>query len=192
MEEEVKSAREYALSNLLLANDTKKSKIVNPNLKFTMRLYSFDDESSINPDEFFMKEAYKEALLAYEADEVPIGAVIVANGKIIGRGHNLTERLNDVTAHAEMQAFTSASNSIGAKYLHNCTLYVTIEPCVMCAGASYWTQISRIVFGAIDEKRGYSSLGKNILHPKTKVIGGIIQHECAALMKEFFLKKRLK
>ena len=157
-----------------------------------MRFISFEEPDDAAVDLFFMKEAYKEALLAYEADEVPIGAVIVANGKIIGRGHNLTERLNDVTAHAEMQAFTSASNSLGAKYLQNCTLYVTVEPCVMCAGASYWTQISRIVYGAVDEKRGYSSLNKRILHPKTEVLSGIMAQECATLMKDFFLKKRTK
>ncbi|RZK63712.1 MAG: nucleoside deaminase, partial [Pedobacter sp.] len=108
-----------------------------------MNYYSFDEEPSISRDDFFMNEAYKEALLALEADEVPIGAIIVCKGRIIGRGHNLTERLNDVTAHAEMQAFTSASNFLGGKYLKDCTLYVTMEPCVMCAGASYWTQISK-------------------------------------------------
>lgn len=157
-----------------------------------MKLYSFEEQSQEAIDEFFMKEAYKEALLALEKDEVPIGAIIVAKGKVIGRGHNLTERLNDVTAHAEMQAFTSASNAIGAKYLQDCTLYVTIEPCVMCAGASYWTQIGRIVFGAPDEKRGYSKLNTNIIHPKTKIVSGILKDECATLIKEFFLKKRLK
>ncbi|ADY54066.1 CMP/dCMP deaminase zinc-binding protein [Pseudopedobacter saltans DSM 12145] len=157
-----------------------------------MKFYSFEEQSREAADEFFMKEAYKEALLAFDKDEVPIGAIIVANGKVVGRGHNLTERLNDVTAHAEMQAFTSASNTIGAKYLHNCTLYVTVEPCVMCAGASYWTQISRIVFGALDEKRGYSRLNPQIIHPKTEIVGGVMSEECAALMRNFFLKKRLK
>ncbi|MFD1629321.1 nucleoside deaminase [Pseudopedobacter beijingensis] len=156
-----------------------------------MKVYSFGEEPSVPLDTVFMKEAYKEALLAYEADEVPIGAVIVANGKIIGRGHNLTERLNDVTAHAEMQAFTAASNYIGAKYLHNCTLYVTIEPCVMCAGAAYWTQISKIVFGAFDEKRGYHSLNGNIVHPKTEIVSGVMEKECAELMRNFFLNKRI-
>ncbi len=156
-----------------------------------MKLYSFDNEANTSADEFFMKEAYKEALLALEAGEIPIGAVIVANGKVIGRGHNLTERLNDVTAHAEMQAFTAASHYIGAKYLHNCTLYVTVEPCVMCAGASYWTQISRIVFGAYDVQRGFSRLNQNVLHPKTQCVGGIMQEKCGELLKDFFIKKRI-
>lgn len=157
-----------------------------------MKVYSFDNKPDVAPDELFMKEAYQEALLALDADEVPIGAVIVANGKIIGRGHNLTERLNDVTAHAEMQAFTAASNYIGGKYLHNCTLYVTMEPCVMCAGASYWTQISRIVFGAYDSQRGFSRLNQTVLHPKTQFTGGIMQEMCGSLVKDFFAKKRNK
>src|SRR5690606_25463063 len=118
----------------------------------------------------------------WEQDEVPIGAVIVSKGRIIGRGHNLTERLNDVTAHAEMQAFTAAVNYIGGKYLQDCTLYVTIEPCVMCAGAAYWTQISRIVFGAPDEKRGFSLFGKDLLHPTTAITSGVLAPECAALV----------
>src|SRR5271157_3174269 len=122
-----------------------------------------------------MKEALKEAQKALAADEVPIGAVIVCRNKIIARAHNYTERLNDVTAHAEMQAFTSAANSIGGKYLPECTLYVTIEPCVMCAGASYWTQISKIVYGAKDEKKGYSKFAANILHPSTEIKGGILE-----------------
>ena len=138
----------------------------------------------------FMKEALKEAMKAFDADEVPIGAVIVHGNRIIGRGHNLTERLNDVTAHAEMQAFTAAANFIGGKFLTDCTLYVTIEPCVMCAGASYWTQISRIVYGARDEKKGFQNVSKNILHPKTVLIGGVMENDCASLMKEFFKKKR--
>jgi tRNA(adenine34) deaminase len=137
-----------------------------------------------------MKEALKEALKALAADEVPIGAVIVCQNKIIARAHNYIEHLNDVTAHAEMQAFTSAANSIGGKYLPECTLYVTIEPCVMCAGASYWTQISKIVYGAKDEKKGYSKFAANILHPSTEIKGGILEAECAAIMKEFFRKKR--
>src|SRR5690606_7651272 len=132
----------------------------------------------------------KEALKARENDEVPIGAVIVFNNRIIARGHNLSEQLNDITAHAEMQAFTSASNYIGGKYLQQCTLYVTLEPCVMCAGASFWTQIGRIVFGARDEKRGYSKFSPLILHPKTKVEGGILENECSDLIKGFFSKKR--
>jgi len=157
-----------------------------------MKYYSFGEEPTISPDEFFMKEAYKEALLALKADEVPIGAVIVCNGRIIGRGHNLTERLNDVTAHAEMQAFTAASNFLGGKYLKDCTLYVTMEPCVMCAGASFWTQISKIIFGAYDPQRGFTRLNQSILHPKTTFTGGIMQEACGALVKEFFQEKRNK
>lgn len=157
-----------------------------------MKYYSFDDSPSINPDEFFMNEALKEARIALEADEIPIGAIIVANGRIIGRGHNLTERLNDVTAHAEMQAFTAAANFIGGKYLKDCTLYVTMEPCVMCAGASYWTQISKIVFGAYDPQRGFSRLNQSVLHPKTELIGGILQQKCGELVKDFFINKRNK
>lgn len=157
-----------------------------------MRYISFSDEPSIAPDEFFMNEALKEAKLALEQDEIPIGAVIVCQGKIIGRGHNLTERLNDVTAHAEMQAFTAAANYLGAKYLKNCTLYVTVEPCVMCAGASYWTQVSRMVFGAYDQQRGFMRLNQKITHPKTEITGGIKENECSTLLKEFFLQKRNK
>ncbi len=137
-----------------------------------------------------MREALKEAQKALAADEVPIGAVIVCRNKIIARAHNYTEHLNDVTAHAEMQAFTSAANSIGGKYLPECTLYVTIEPCVMCAGASYWTQIGKIVYGAKDDKKGYSKFASNILHPSTEIKGGILKDECATIMKEFFRKKR--
>jgi tRNA(adenine34) deaminase len=144
-----------------------------------------------NPDEYFMREALKEAQKAFDIDEIPIGAVIVSDGLIIARGHNLTERLCDVTAHAEMQAFTSASNYLGAKYLNDCTLYVTIEPCPMCAGAAYWTQIGGIVFGAKDEKKGFSHLKSALLHPKTKVQSGVLEEECAGLMQEFFRKKRL-
>jgi len=157
-----------------------------------MRYVSFNNEPTISPDEFFMNEALKEAKFALSLDEVPIGAVVVSNGKIIGRGHNLTERLNDVTAHAEMQAFTAAANHLGGKYLKDCTLYVTIEPCVMCAGASYWTQISRIVYGAADVQRGFSRINQSILHPKTEIITGIKEMECKSLVKEFFLSKRNK
>ena len=121
---------------------------------------------------------------------MPVGAVIVCNDRIIGRGHNLTERLVDVTAHAEMQAFTAAANYLGAKYLDECTLYVTLEPCVMCAGAAYWTQVGRIVYGAADEKRGYTKTQSYILHPRTVVVPGILENECSALLKEFFRKKR--
>ncbi|NTW31720.1 MAG: nucleoside deaminase [Bacteroidetes bacterium] len=141
-------------------------------------------------DESFMKEALKEAHKAYEADEVPIGAIIVCQNKIIARAHNYTEHLNDVTAHAEMQAFTSATNHLGGKYLPECTLYVTLEPCTMCAGAAYWTQIGKIVYGAKDEKRGFSKYAKNVLHPKTQIIGGILENECAEILKDFFRKKR--
>jgi len=141
-------------------------------------------------DEYFMKEALKEARKAFAEDEVPVGAVIVSNNRVIARGHNLTETLNDVTAHAEMQAFTAAAGFIGGKYLLDCTLYVTIEPCLMCAGAAYWTQISRIVYGAKDDKRGFSKTGSAILHPTTEIIGGIMEKECGNLMREFFQKKR--
>ena len=143
-----------------------------------------------NADEYFMKQAILEAKKALSKNEVPIGAVIVCNNSIIARAHNLTETLNDVTAHAEMQAFTSATNNLGGKYLKNCTLYVTLEPCVMCAGAAFWTQISRIVYGAEDEKRGFSKISRNILHPKTKVEKGILQDECSGLLKSFFRGKR--
>jgi tRNA(adenine34) deaminase len=157
-----------------------------------MRYINFTDEPIQSPDEFFMAEALKEAHKAMALDEVPIGAVIVHGGNIIGRGHNLTEQLNDVTAHAEMQAFTAAANYTGGKYLKDCTLYVTIEPCVMCAGAAHWTQISRIVYGADDIKRGFSQISKQILHPKTELISGVMAEDAARLMKEFFISKRNK
>lgn len=142
-------------------------------------------------DEYFMRQALHEAAKAYEKDEVPVGAVVVCAGKIIARAHNLTELLNDVTAHAEMQAITSAANHLGAKYLPECTIYITLEPCIMCGGALFWSQIGKIVYGATDEKRGASTLGKNIYHPKTEVVGGIMQEECAAIIKEFFKRKRI-
>jgi len=141
-------------------------------------------------DEYFMKEAMKEAEKAMVRDEIPVGAVIVYNNQIIGRAHNLTETLNDVTAHAEMQAFTAAANTLGGKYLLECTLYVTLEPCIMCAGASYWTQIGKIVYGAADEERGFTRIKKKILHPKTKVLSGILEKECSRILKDFFRKKR--
>ena len=141
-------------------------------------------------DEYFMREALKEAKTALDLDEVPVGAIIVCNDRIIARGHNLTERLNDVTAHAEMQAFTSAANYLGAKYLEECTLYVTLEPCVMCAGAAFWTQIGRVVYGAADEKRGYTLTNAPLLHPKTVVVPGILEAECADLLINFFKSKR--
>lgn len=136
-----------------------------------------------------MKKALQEAEVAFEKDEIPVGAVIVINNQIIARSHNLTELLHDVTAHAEMQAITSAANYLGGKYLKDCVLYVTLEPCQMCAGALYWSQISKIVFGASDEKRGFRSLGTQ-LHPKTEVKYGVLEKECGDLMKNFFLKKR--
>ena len=141
-------------------------------------------------DEHYMREALKEAVKAFEADEVPIGAVVVANGRIIARAHNLTERLTDVTAHAEMQAITSAANAIGGKYLTDCTMYVTVEPCLMCGGALAWSQIGRIVYGAGDNRRGYSRLNAAILHPKTEVVTGVLSEECETLMKTFFAGTR--
>ena len=140
-------------------------------------------------DEHFMKQALQEARLAYEKDEIPVGAVVVCNNRIITRAHNLTEHLNDVTAHAEMQAFTAAADSLGGKYLNECTLYVTLEPCVMCAGAAFWTQLGKIVFGASDLKRGFRKVSKSILHPKTKIVSGIMEEECSHLLKDFFQKK---
>ena len=137
-----------------------------------------------------MNQALLEAKKAYERDEIPVGSVVVCNNRIIARGHNLTETLNDVTAHAEMQAITSAANFLGGKYLTDCTLYVTVEPCVMCAGALGWTQISKIVYGAADEKRGFTHFAPNALHPKTVIVSGILETECSQLMKDFFKKKR--
>jgi len=141
-------------------------------------------------DEYFMKKALEQAQMGLKKDEVPVGAVVVHGNQIIARAYNLTETLNDVTAHAEMQAFTAAADFIGGKYLHECTLYVTLEPCVMCAGASYWTQLSRIVFGASDPKRGYSLHGNSILHPKTEIVGGVLEKECSELVQQFFKQKR--
>lgn len=140
-------------------------------------------------DEYFMKKALQEAELAFEKGEIPVGALIVVDNKIIARTHNLTELLNDVTAHAEMQAITSAANFLGGKYLTGCTLYVTLEPCQMCAGALYWSQISKIVFGASDENRGFEKMGTK-LHPKTTVVRGVLAEEAANLMKSFFAGKR--
>lgn len=144
-----------------------------------------------NPDEYYMQAALREARAAMDEDEIPIGAVVTdAKGSIIARAHNQTERLHDVTAHAEMLAFTAASEALGAKYLQDCTLYVTVEPCPMCAGAAGWTQVGRIVYGAADPKRGYRLLSGPLLHPKTEVTGGVLEEDCAALMKEFFKKLR--
>ncbi len=146
----------------------------------------------INPftDEYFMKKALQEAEMAFDKGEIPVGAVIVVANKVIASSHNLTELLNDVTAHAEMQAFTSAAEYLGGKYLRDCTLYVTLEPCVMCGGAAYWTQISKIVFGATDEKRGAGLIEKSIFHPKTKIVGGVLKEECGQLMTDFMRSKR--
>lgn len=147
-------------------------------------------ETNILSDDFFMKQALSEAKRAFERDEVPIGAVVVCQGRIIARAHNLTETLNDVTAHAEMQAITSAASVLGGKYLKDCTLYVTVEPCPMCAGGLGWAQITKIVYGAPDAKRGYSKISPHALHPKTEIVSGVLQEECAALMQEFFKQKR--
>ncbi|MCJ7934192.1 MAG: nucleoside deaminase [Chryseobacterium sp.] len=140
-------------------------------------------------DEYYMKMALQEAEAALEKDEVPIGCIVVSNNRIIARAHNLTETLNDVTAHAEMQAITSAANFLGGKYLKNCTLYVTMEPCVMCSGALSWSQVSRVVIGARDEQRGFISKHLS-LHPKTEIVTGIMENECSAIVKEFFKSKR--
>lgn len=142
-------------------------------------------------DEYFMKQAFLEAKKAFDQDEVPVGAVIVVNQQIIARAHNLTEKLKDVTAHAEVQAITAASEYLGAKYLTNCTLYVTLEPCTMCAGALYWSQIDKVIFAARDEKRGASRIKEGLYHPKTVVSNGIMADECAQLMQDFFKAKRV-
>lgn len=152
--------------------------------------YNHNDSEETNPDVYFMKQALLEAQRAGERDEVPIGAVIVCQGRIIARGHNLTETLIDVTAHAEMQAITAAAQFLGGKYLTDCTLYVTVEPCVMCAGALGWSQISRIVYGATDEKRGFTRFAPTALHTKTVVVSSILEEECSKLVKDFFKKKR--
>lgn len=143
-------------------------------------------------DDFFMRYALTEARQAFELDEVPVGAVVVSNGRVIGRGHNLVERLNDVTAHAEMLALTAAANAIGGKYLRDCTLYVTLEPCPMCAGASYWAQIGRVVFGATDDKRGFRLFQQkgSLLHPSTEIKGGVMEVESAELLRSYFKSKR--
>jgi tRNA(adenine34) deaminase len=141
-------------------------------------------------DNFYMKQALQEAKCAFEEDEIPVGAVIVCGDRIIARAHNLTERLSDVTAHAEMQAITAASEYLGGKYLNDCTLYVTVEPCIMCAGALGWSQIGKVVYGAADEKRGFQRFAPQALHPKTQLVSGVMEEECAALMKEFFQRKR--
>ena len=144
---------------------------------------------NIFTDEYFMKKALQEAQMAFDKDEIPVGAIVVINNRVIAKSHNLTELLNDVTAHAEMQAITASAHFLGGKYLTNCTLYVTLEPCQMCAGALYWSQISKIVYGASDEQRGFTKMGTQ-LHPKTIVVSGVLENECSSLMKDFFRKKR--
>lgn len=141
-------------------------------------------------DEYFMRKALTEAETAFSKNEVPVGAIIICKNKIIARSHNLTEQLTDFTAHAEMQVFTAASDYLQNKYLNECTLYVTLEPCLMCAGASFWTRIGRIVYGAKDHKRGFQANAKNALHPTTVIMGGVLEKECSHLMKSFFIEKR--
>ncbi len=141
-------------------------------------------------DEYFMKQALQEAYKALDEDEVPVGAVIVVNNQIIARAHNLTQKLTDVTAHAEMQAITAAAEFLGAKYLEGCTLYVTMEPCVMCAGALYWSQLDKIVFGAHDEKRGAGRFKNELYHPKTLILNGVLEKECSEIVTQFFQSKR--
>lgn len=141
-------------------------------------------------DFYFMNQAIDQARIAYDKNEVPVGAVVVCKNLIIARAHNYTEALNDVTAHAEMQAFTAATNYLGGKYLRDCTLYVTLEPCIMCGGAAYWTQIKKIVYGAKDTRKGAFSLSQNIFHPKTQIEGGVLEAECAKLLSDFFKSKR--
>ena len=145
--------------------------------------------NSVLDDAYFMKRALVEAELAFEKNEIPVGAVVVSEGRIIAKGHNLTELLNDVTAHAEMQVITAAANFIGGKYLKGCKLYVTLEPCQMCAGALYWSQISELIYGASDPERGYVKM-RTQLHPKTKVKSGVMEEECSSLLKRFFIEKR--
>lgn len=141
-------------------------------------------------DAYYMKKALEEARRAFEEDEIPVGAVVVCGGRILARAHNLTETLTDVTAHAEMQAITAAANALGGKYLNECTLYVTVEPCVMCAGAIGWAQLGRLVYGAADEKRGFRRFAPQALHPRTELVGGVMEKEAAELMTAFFRAKR--
>ena len=152
------------------------------------------EDIKINPysDEYFMRQALQEAQLAYDEDEVPVGCVITCRDKVIARTHNLTETLHDVTAHAEIQAITAAAEALGGKYLDTCTLYVTVEPCIMCAGAIGWSQMGRVVYGARDEKRGFENFAPKAFHPKTEVVSGVLENECVALMKNFFKSKRKK
>lgn len=148
------------------------------------------NELSLYNDEYFMKQALLEAQKAFDDGEIPVGCVVVCENQIIGKGHNLTELLHDVTAHAEMQAITAAANYLGAKYLNECILYVTVEPCIMCAGAIYWSQMGKLVYGASDEKRGFMREGRHLLHPKTEILNGIMADEASELMKSFFKKLR--
>ena len=147
-------------------------------------------QSPQNDDERYMRMALLEAERAFEADEVPVGAIVVCQGRILAKAHNLTETLHDVTAHAEMQALTAASEALGGKYLDQCTLYVTVEPCIMCAGAIGWSQMGRVVYGAADPKRGFATFAPCALHPRTEVVQGVLEEECAGLMKRFFKRKR--
>lgn len=147
-------------------------------------------EDALTPDERFMREALKEARAAFGEDEVPVGAVVVWNGRVIARGHNMTERLHDPSAHAEMIALTAATAAMGGKYLDGCTLYVTVEPCPMCAGAMNWAQVGRAVYGASDPKRGFSKFTPPLLHPKTETVSGILAEECGSIVSEFFRSKR--
>jgi tRNA(adenine34) deaminase len=155
-----------------------------------MKTKFVENKDGMADDTFYMKLALQEAQKAVEAGEVPVGAVVVCRNQVVGRGHNLTETLHDVTAHAEMQAITAAANTLDGKYLNECTIYVTVEPCVMCAGAIGWAQIGRLVYGASDEKRGYHKFAPNALHPKTEVVGGVMAEECVRLMTGFFKNKR--
>lgn len=160
-------------------------------LKFKVHPHKMESEAfSVFSDKYFMEQAFKEALKAKAADEVPVGAVVVCNNQIIARAHNQTELLNDVTAHAEILALTAAEQYLGSKYLDSCTLYVTLEPCVMCAGALAWAQLGRLVYAAEDEKRGFEKIGRQLLHPSTKVEFGILQEPCSQLLKDFFKQKR--
>ena len=147
-------------------------------------------QSPQNDDERYMRMALQEAERAFEADEVPVGAIVVCQGRILAKAHNLTETLHDVTAHAEMQALTAASEALGGKYLDQCTLYVTVEPCIMCAGAIGWSQMGRVVYGAADPKRGFATFAPRAFHPRTEVVQGVLEEECAGLMKRFFKRKR--
>lgn len=147
-------------------------------------------QSPQNDDERYMRMALQEAERAFEADEVPVGAIVVCQSRILAKAHNLTETLHDVTAHAEMQALTAASEALGGKYLDQCTLYVTVEPCIMCAGAIGWSQMGRVVYGAADPKRGFATFAPQALHPRTEVVQGVLEEECAGLMKSFFKRKR--